>query len=183
MQAVYGDAHAILLEVPMNAYTKARGASAIAAALLLGVTAGAGAQGLSSGSTSGGAVSQGTLRPGQPALAAPAPTTPPATQPQAGTPTPAASTPLPGQSTMGTALPPLNSAGVGAIVPSGSLPTRSSTAGEAFGMLDRSQLGYVTRADTDRIPGFVGFDNADTNRDGQLTREEFANAWRSYSGQ
>jgi hypothetical protein len=84
---------------------------------------------------------------------------------------------------MGNPVPPLSSTGVGAIVPSGNLPTRSSTAAEAFGMLDRAQVGFVTRADTDRIPGFVGFDNADTNRDGQLTREEFANAWRSYSGQ
>ena len=86
-----------------------------------------------------------------------------------------------------TQLPPLNATGVGGQAPTafapGSMPTRSSTAAEAFSMLDRGQLGYVTRADTDRIPGFTGFDNADTNRDGQLSREEFVNAWRNYSGQ
>jgi EF hand domain-containing protein len=138
------------------------------------------AQGLSSGTTSGG-IAQGTLRPGQPALQAP--TTPP----QAATPTPSASTPLPGQSTMPQQLPPLNSNGVGGqaaiAAPPGSVPTRSSTAAEAFSMLDRGGLGYVTRADTDRIPGLMGFDNADTNRDGQLSKEEFATMWRSYSGQ
>lgn len=153
---------------------------ALFVSLLICAATSVGAQGLSSGST-GGSVLQGTARAGQPALTAPAPGTP-----QAATPTPSASTPLPGQSTLGTPLPPLNSSGVGGaalVAPPAGMPTRSSTAGEAFTMLDRAQLGFVTRADTDRIPGFVGFDNADTNRDGQLTREEFANAWRSYSGQ
>jgi hypothetical protein len=145
----------------------------------------AAAQGLSSGSTSG-SVSQGTLRPGQPALQAP--TTPSTTAtPQAATPTPSASTPLPGQSTMPQQLPPLNSTGVGGqaaiAAPPGNVPTRSSTAAEAFSMLDRGGVGYITRADTDRIPGFMGFDNADTNRDGQLSKEEFSNMWRAYSGQ
>ena len=150
-----------------------------ALALCAGVAA---AQGLSSGSTSG-SISQGTLQPGQPALQAP--TTPSATPtPLAATPTPSASTPLPGQSTMPQQLPPLSSSGVAAIAaPPGNVPTRSSTAAEAFSMLDRGGVGYVTRADTDRIPGFMGFDNADTNRDGQLSKEEFANMWRAYSGQ
>ena len=50
-------------------------------------------------------------------------------------------------------------------------------------MLDGSNLGFVTRAETDRVPGFVGFDNADSNRDGRLTPQEFSNTWRFYSGQ
>ena len=50
-------------------------------------------------------------------------------------------------------------------------------------MLDSSNRGFVTRADTDRVPGFMGFDNADTNRDGQLSPEEFSNAWKFFSGQ
>ena len=147
----------------------------------------AGAQALSSGSPSV-SISQGTLRPGQPALAAsPAESAGAQVAPQGTAPTPSASTPLPGQSTQPAQLPPLNATGIGgqsgAIVSPGSVPTRSSTAAEAFTMLDRGQLGYVTRADTDRIPGFMGFDNADTNRDGQLSKEEFVNAWRNYSGQ
>ena len=158
--------------------------TALFSALVLCAAATAGAQGLSSGSTSGSR-STGTLGEGQPALAAP--TTPTTTTPQAATPTPSAATPLPGQSAIPSQLPPLNSTGVGGqtatTAPPGSVPTRSSSSAEAFGMLDRGQVGYVTRADTDRIAGFVGFDNADTNRDGQLTKEEFANAWRYYSGQ
>ena len=159
--------------------------SALVCTLLL--CSAAGAQGLSPGSTSG-TVPQGTQRPGQPALAASPPqsaTPPPAAQ--GATPTPSASTPLPGQSTQPTQLPPLNATGIGGraaiAAPPGSMPTRSSTAAEAFAMLDRGQVGYVTRADTDRIPGFTGFDNADVNRDGQLSKEEFVNAWRNYSGQ
>jgi len=146
----------------------------------------AAAQSLSSGSTSG-SISQGTLRPGQPALQAPTTPSTPATAQQGATPTPSAATPLPGQSTMPQQLPPLNSTGVGGqgalVAAPGSVPTRSSTAAEAFTMLDRGGVGFVTRADTDRIPGFVGFDNADTNRDGQLSKEEFATMWRAYSGQ
>ena len=41
--------------------------------------------------------------------------------------------------------------------------------------------GFVTRADTDRIDGFTGFDNADTDRDGRLTPEEFQNAWKRFA--
>lgn len=159
----------------------------VSALLISAIASVAGAQSLSSGSNSG-SVSQGTLRPGQPALAAPAAQSPAATTtPQGATPTPSAATPLPGQSTIPSQLPPLNSTGVGGqsplTAPPGSVPTRTASPAEAFTMLDRGQVGFVTRADTDRIPGFVGFDNADTNRDGQLTKEEFANAWRYYSGQ
>ena len=161
--------------------------STLLSALLLGAAATAGAQGLSSGSNTGGRAT-GTVGAGQPALAAPstAATTNAAT-PQGATPTPSAATPLPGQSTLPQQLPPLNAGGVAGQTATtatpGSIPTRTSTAAEAFTSLDRGGVGYVTRADTDRIPGFVGFDNADSNRDGQLTKDEFANAWRRYSGQ
>jgi len=50
-------------------------------------------------------------------------------------------------------------------------------------MLDPTNRGYVTRAETDRIPGFTGFDNADTNRDGHLSADEFSAAWKSYGAQ
>ncbi len=60
------------------------------------------------------------------------------------------------------------------------MPTRSDNATTAFQALDPSKRGYVTRAETDRLDGFTGFDNADTNRDGQLSSEEFAKAWSTY---
>ncbi len=63
------------------------------------------------------------------------------------------------------------------------LPTRSDSATSAFQTLDPTNRGYVTRAETDRIPGFSGFDNADTNRDGHLSSDEFSAAWKFYSGQ
>jgi hypothetical protein len=63
------------------------------------------------------------------------------------------------------------------------VPTRADSALTAFRSLDPSNRGYVTRAEIDRIPGFTGFDNADANRDGQLSPDEFATAWKFYSGQ
>lgn len=164
---------------------------ALLAALAVGAaSAAAGAQGLTAGGTggAGGSVSGGPA-PSGPALAAPAPAAPSAPPV---TPTPSAATPLPGQSTLPSQLPPLNANGMNgaavpgvgpSVAPAGALPSRSATAAQAFGMLDRGQVGYVTRADTDRIPGFVGFDNADSNRDGQLSPAEFNAAWRFYSGQ
>jgi Ca2+-binding EF-hand superfamily protein len=65
----------------------------------------------------------------------------------------------------------------------GTVPSRSDNAATAFRSLDSMNRGFVTKADTDRIPGFLGFDNADTNRDGQLNAEEFGNAWKFFSGQ
>jgi hypothetical protein len=157
-----------------------RAPALMSALALCALSAAAASQGLSPGAAPGGSVTTGAARSG-PALAPSAQGTNPAA------PAPSAATPLPGQGTLPSQLPPLNANGLGqpattAIAP-GSMPTRSSTSSEAFTMLDRGQVGYVTRADTDRIPGFVGFDNADTNRDGQLTKEEFANAWRYYTGQ
>jgi hypothetical protein len=160
---------------------------AVAALSLAFLSGGTAAQSLSGGGTGGGgAVGAGAAR-GGPALVAPATGQAPGTAaPASATPTPSAATPLPGQSAQPSQLPPLNANGLNGQVPvaaPGSLPSRSDTATGAFRMLDRSGVGYVTRADTDRIPGFVGFDNADSNRDGQLTPEEFNNAWRFYSGQ
>lgn len=107
-------------------------------------------------------------------------------------------TPPPGSNTLpplnANGVPPMNATGVNGVnstngamanpmpLPN-TLPARDTSAAQAFSMLDRSQLGYVTRADTDRLSGFMGFDNADTNRDGQLSPAEFATAWRFYSGQ
>jgi hypothetical protein len=176
--------HTIVEDSMFSNRLRMRVPALMSALALCAFSAAAGSQGLSPGATPGGSVTTGTARSG-PALAPSAATTPQGTTPAPAT--PSATTPLPGQSTLPSQLPPLNANGLGqpattAIAP-GSVPTRSSTPSEAFTMLDRGQVGYVTRADTDRIPGFVGFDNADTNRDGQLTKEEFANAWRYYTGQ
>jgi len=59
--------------------------------------------------------------------------------------------------------------------------SRSDDPGRAFRALDPLNRGYVTRADTDKIAGFMGFDNADTDRDGRLTPGEFQNAWRYFA--
>jgi len=60
--------------------------------------------------------------------------------------------------------------------------TRGDNAPTAFRALDPMNRGYVTRADADKLDGFIGwFDNADTDRDGRLTPEEFQNAWKSYA--
>ena len=59
--------------------------------------------------------------------------------------------------------------------------SRSDDAATAFHALDPLNRGYVTRADTDKISGFVGFDNADIDRDGRLTPDEFYNAWKFFA--
>jgi len=76
----------------------------------------------------------------------------------------------------------VNNASGAVPLPAGT-PTRDTSARDAFGMLDRSGQGFVTRGDTNRISGFMGFDYADANRDGRLSPEEFENAWSFYSGQ
>lgn len=123
-----------------------------------------------------------------------APATPSAATPDAGNAASAPQGSLPGSNPLpplnANGLPPANATGVDGVnsatnagLPApDAIPSRTTSAAQAFGMLDRSRLGYVTRADTDRVTGFVGFDNADSNRDGQLTPAEFATAWRFYSG-
>ena len=91
-------------------------------------------------------------------------------------------------------LPPLNSQTPGTPLTAGtgqmggqppttalSVPSRADTAQTAFRALDPMNRGFVTRADTDRIAGFTGFDNADTDHDGRLTPEEFQNAWKRFA--
>jgi hypothetical protein len=66
-------------------------------------------------------------------------------------------------------------------VPDARTLSRSDDPSRAFHALDPLNRGFVTRADTDKIPGFMGFDNADTDRDGRLTPDEFQNAWRFFA--
>jgi len=158
-------------------YRNLRPIGALLAALLM--AAGASAQSVPA---TGAAAAKG------PALAAPANSA--QTQPNPGTSTPPPSVPLPGQSTLGNSLPPpatlppiTPAAGLANAPLPGTVPSRSDNAATAFRSLDSMNRGFVTKADTDRIPGFLGFDNADTNRDGQLNAEEFGNAWKFFSGQ
>ncbi len=60
-------------------------------------------------------------------------------------------------------------------------PTRTESVITAFDKLDGGN-GYVTRHDTDRLPGTVNFDEADRNRDGRLDAEEFQRFWGDYQG-
>ena len=66
-------------------------------------------------------------------------------------------------------------------VPDARTLSRSDDAATAFRALDPMNRGYVTRADTDKISGFMGFDNADIDRDGRLTLDEFYNAWKFFA--
>jgi hypothetical protein len=50
----------------------------------------------------------------------------------------------------------------------------------AFEKLDADHRGYLTRADTDRLSGYVDFDAADLNHDGRLSIDEFQRAWADY---
>ena len=71
--------------------------------------------------------------------------------------------------------------GAGQPMPDPRTLSRSDSAATAFRALDPMNRGYVTRADTDKINGFMGFDSADTDRDGRLTPDEFYNAWKYFA--
>jgi hypothetical protein len=65
----------------------------------------------------------------------------------------------------------------------GPIPSRSETAMEAFGKLNRSNAGYLTWNDVRQLDGFeTAFEQADQNRDGRLNPAEFNSAWSMYTG-
>lgn len=84
-------------------------------------------------------------------MTSPSATTPPATT------APAATTPPPtGSSTL--------------------MPARTEPADSAFRTLDSAKRGYLQKSDVAGLDG-ISFDQADINKDGRLSPEEFARAW------
>jgi len=102
-------------------------------------------------------------------------TPPPATTPMQSTTPPSAANPI--QSPM--ANPNLSSS---PIQMPGTVPSKSETVGSAFGKLSSSQQ-YVTRDEAGKLEGFDrAFAEADRDKDGKLSQEEFAVAWAIYTG-
>ena len=73
--------------------------------------------------------------------------------------------------------------GAQSAAPLGPIPSKSETAMEAYGKLNRSNAGYLTRDDVRQLEGFeTAFQQADQNRDGRLNPAEFNSAWSMYTG-
>ena len=67
--------------------------------------------------------------------------------------------------------------------PHGPVPSRSETAMEAYGKLNRNNAGYLTWDDVRHLDGFeTAFQQADQNRDGRLSPAEFNSSWAMYTG-
>ncbi|HSV16917.1 MAG TPA: hypothetical protein VLR71_00805 [Casimicrobiaceae bacterium] len=67
--------------------------------------------------------------------------------------------------------------------PHGPVPSKSETAMEAYGKLNRNNAGYLTWEDVRHLNGFeTAFQQADQNRDGRLSPAEFNSAWSMYTG-
>jgi hypothetical protein len=65
----------------------------------------------------------------------------------------------------------------------GPIPSKSETAMEAYGKLNRGNAGYLTWNDVRHLDGFeTAFQQADQNRDGRLSPAEFNSAWAMYTG-
>lgn len=58
------------------------------------------------------------------------------------------------------------------------IPARSEPADSAYRSLDTANRGYLSKSEVQGIQGF-SFDSADTNKDGKLSKDEFAKAWAS----
>jgi EF hand domain-containing protein len=109
------------------------------------------------------------------------PTAPSAQQPAAGTTTPPPAPPPPmGATTPST--PPATSMDKG--TSSSMTPSKSEMSSSAFTKLDAGKRGYVTKGEVANLQGFdSAFQQADTNHDGKLSKDEFDRAWAIYSGQ
>lgn len=65
----------------------------------------------------------------------------------------------------------------------GPIPSKSETAMEAYGKLNRGNAGYLTWDDVRQLQGFeTAFQQADQNHDGRLNPAEFNSAWSMYTG-
>lgn len=105
------------------------------------------------------------------------PTTPSAQPSATGTATPPPSTSTP-------STPPATSMDKGTSPATAMTPSKTEVSSSAFGKLDASKRGYVTKADVAQLQGFdSAFQQADTNNDGKLSKDEFDRAWGIYSGQ
>jgi hypothetical protein len=103
--------------------------------------------------------------------------TAPSTQPSATgtTATPPSTTP---------STPPATSMDKGTSSPTAMTPSKTEMSSSAFTKLDAGKRGYVTKADVAQLQGFdSAFQQADTNNDGKLSKDEFDRAWAIYSGQ
>ena len=109
-----------------------------------------------------------------PSAAIPNPSTPSTTSPSAMTPpsSPAGSTTM---QNSGLAASPIQ-------MPS-AVPNKAETAPSAFDKLATSGSTFVTKQETERIAGFDrAFSEADRDKDGKLTKDEFNLAWSIYTG-
>jgi hypothetical protein len=67
--------------------------------------------------------------------------------------------------------------------PHGPIPSKSETAMEAYGKLNRNNASCLAWSDVSHLPGFeTAFQQADQNHDGCLNAAEFNSAWSMYTG-
>jgi hypothetical protein len=142
-------------------YTRSirRSALAIAIAALTGV---AFAQSGSSGSTSGGSPGTSGATSGGPSTS-----TPGAAGGGMGT---------SGGSTGSMATPGASGSTPSATGSAMKMPSRSEPADSAYRALDHSNRGYLQKSDVAGLQDF-NFDQADTNHDGRISKDEFARYW------
>jgi len=63
------------------------------------------------------------------------------------------------------------------------VPSKAETAASAFDKLASSGSTFVTKEQADRLDGFDrAFSDADRDRDGKLSKDEFNSAWAIYTG-
>lgn len=109
-----------------------------------------------------------------PRAAIPNPSTPSTTSPSAMTPPPSPA----GSTTMQNP-----SLAASPIQMPSAVPNKAETAPSAFDKLATSGSTFVTKQETERIAGFDrAFSEADRDKDGKLTKDEFNLAWSIYTG-
>lgn len=122
--------------------------------------------------------SAGTILDTPPALQTPPPDVPPTVQP--GPSDTAHSVQPPFNNPLGLQFPAAPSLQLPGPTSGAGMPTETENPSSAFDKLDPTHRGYVTREDTDRLPGRIPFEEADINHDGKLDMNEFQRAWTDY---